>query len=232
MAAHYPTIRGIGAIEAAANSITHVIGGTSGISEPGDLILIFLENANQTFTAPVGGGYTQLASSPQGQGTAGVANAVRLTIFYKIADGTETTYVTGDSGDHNIVCSFVLAGVDAIEPINVTAGNTQVATTAISCPSVTTTRPECLIILAMATDRDLNTTNANFSAPVNANLANFVERIDQTFNTQQGGGLGIYTAQKGTAGATGTTSFTQAATEELANITIAIAPRRRAIAVT
>lgn len=232
MAAHYPTIRGIGAIEAAAASITHTIGGTSGISEPGDLILIFLESANQAFTAPVGGGYTQLASSPQGQGTAGGANATRLTIFYKIADGTETTYVTGDSGDHNIICSFVLANVDKQEPINATAGQSLVAATAIDCPSVTTTRPECLMILAMATDRDLNTTNANFSAPVNANLTNFVERIDQTFNTQQGGGLGIYTAQKGTAGATGNTSFTQAATEETSNITIAIAPRRRSIVVT
>lgn len=231
MAAHYPSVRGVGASQSSTASITHTIGGTSGISEPGDLILIFLESANQAFTAPVGGGYTQLASSPQSQGTAGAANAVRLTIFYKIADGTETTYVTGDSGDHNTVCSLVLEGVDRQNPINATAGNTQAATTAVSCPTVTTDRPECLMILAMASDRDANST-ANWSTPVNANLANFVERIDQTFNTGQGGGLGIYTAQKGTAGATGATSFTQGATEELANITIAIAPQRRSIAVT
>ena len=229
MAAHYPTVIGVGAAQSNAASITHTIGGTSGISEPGDLILIFLESANQAFTAV--SGYTQLASSPQSQGTAGAANAVRLTIFYKIADGTETTYVTGDSGDHNTVCSLVLRNVDAVEPINVTAGNTQAATTAVSCPTVTTTRPECLMILAMASDRDANST-ANWSTPVNANLANFVERVDQTFNTAAGGGLGVYTAQKGTAGATGATTFTQGATEELANITIAIAPKRRGIAVT
>lgn len=237
MAAHYPTIRGVGGIQMAAASITHTIGGTSGISEPGDLILIFLESANQAFTAPVGGGYTQLASSPQSQGTAGAANAVRLTIFYKIADGTETTYVTGDSGDHNCVCSLVIQGVDRENPINATAGNTQAATSSISCPAVTTTRPECLIIHAMATDRDANSTNTNFTAPVNANLANFVRRIDQTFNTGQGGGQGIYTSEKGTAGDVGTTAFTQGTaptliSEELANITIAIAPLRRRIAIT
>lgn len=231
MAAHYPVIRGIGAIQSNAASITHTIGGTSGISEPGDLILIFLESANQAFTAPVGGGYTQLASSPRGTGTAGAANATRLTIFYKIADGNETTYVTGDSGDHNIICSFVIRNVDRQEPINVTAGNTAAASTTVTCPAVTTTRPECLIILAMSSDRDANSTT-NWSAPVNANLANFVERIDQTFNTNNGGGLGIYTAQKGTAGSTGTTNFTQGASEETARITIAIAPQRRAIAIT
>jgi hypothetical protein len=231
MAAHYPVIRGVGTVQANAASITHTIGGTSGISEPGDLILIFLESANQAFTAPTGGGYTQLASSPQGTGTGGQANATRLTIFYKIADGNETTYVTGDSGDHNIVCSLVIRNVDTQEPINDSAGNTAAASTTITCPAVTTTRPECLIINAIATDRDANTT-ANFSNPVNANLTNFVERRDQTFNTNQGGGLGIYTAEKGTAGSTGTTTITQGASEETARITIAIAPRRRAISIT
>lgn len=230
MAAHYPTIRGIGGIQMNAASITHTIGGAA-VAQPGDLILIFLESANQAFTAPAGGGYTELVSSPQGQGTAGAANAVRLTIFYKIADGTETTYVTGDSGDHNCVCSFIISGVDRQEPINATAGTTQAATTAITCPTVTTTRPECLIIHAMASDRDANNTN-NFSTPVNADLANFVERIDQTFNTNQGGGLGIYTSEKGTAGAVGTTNFTQGASEEVSNITIAIAPQRRSIVIT
>ena len=229
MAAHYPTVIGVGAAQSNAASITHTIGGTSGISEPGDLILIFLESANQAFTAV--SGYTQLTSSPQSIGTAGAANATRLTIFYKIADGSETTYVTGDSGDHNTVCSLVLRNVDAVEPINATAGSTQAAATAISCPTVTTTRPECLMILAMASDRDANST-ANWSTPVNANLANFVERVDQTFNTAAGGGLGVYTAQKGTEGATGATNFTQGASEETARITIAIAPKRRGIAVT
>jgi poly(3-hydroxybutyrate) depolymerase len=231
MAAHYPRIIGTGAFQSSAASNTHTIGGTSGISEPGDLILIFLESANQAFTAPVGGGYIALASSPQGTGTAGAANATRLTVFYKISNGAETTYVTGDSGDHNCVASLVLRGVDLLNPINATAGNTAAASTTITLPAVTTTVPECLIILAVATDRDLNSA-ATFSNPVNANLANFVERIDSTTNTGQGGGLGIYTAEKGTAGTTGTTNITQAVSEETGRITIAIAPLRRRIAVT
>lgn len=229
MGARYPSIRAIGAPQANAASITHTIGGTSGISEPGDLILIFLESANQAFTAVTG--YSQVAASPQGQGTAGAANATRLTIFYKIADGTETTYVTGDSGDHNVVCSFVIRDVDRGNPINDSAGNTAAAATALTCPAVTTTVPECLIIIAIASDRDANTT-ANFSNPVNANLTTLTERIDQTFNTGQGGGFGIYTGLKGTVGSTGTTAVTQAASEETARITLAIAPLSKRIVVT
>ena len=231
MGAHYPEIRSIGAIESNAASITHTIGGTSGISEEGDLILIFLESANQAFTAPVGGGYTQVTASPQGTGTAAQANATRLTIFYKIADGTETTYVTGDSGDHNVVCSFVIRGADRVTPINDSVGNTAAAATALTCPAVVTTVPECLIIIAIASDRDANSTT-NVATPVNANLTSLTERIDQTFNTGQGGGLGIYTGLKATAGSTGTTAVTQGASEETSRITLAIAPLRRRIAIT
>jgi hypothetical protein len=54
MAAHYPVVRGVGAFGFSAASITnHIIGGTSGISEDGDLILIFLHSANQAFTASI-----------------------------------------------------------------------------------------------------------------------------------------------------------------------------------
>jgi hypothetical protein len=232
MGAHYPTVRGVGAFQGGAASLTHTIGGTSGISEPGDLILIFLESANQTFTAPVGGGYLALGSSPQGIGAnPGAANATRLTIFYKIATGAETTYVTGDSGDHNIVCSLVIANVDIANPINVTAGNTATAATAITFPAVTTTVPECLVINAVTTDRDINN-EPYFTNIVNANLANITQRVNRTFNTGQGGGIGVFTGQKATAGTTGSTTASQPVSEETARITLAIAPLRRRIAIT
>jgi hypothetical protein len=229
MAAHYPEIRGVGAMQGAAGSITHTIGGTSGISEEGDLILIFLESANQVFTAVTG--YTAVPSSPQGTGTAGAANAVRLTIFYKFADGTETTYVTGDSGDHNAVGSMVIRGVDRVNPFNANAGGTATAATTVTGSAVTTTVPECMIIIAVATDYDLNST-AVFSNPTNANLTSLTERIDGTTAQQDGGGLGVFTGLKATAGSTGTTAVTQVASEETARITLALAPLRRRISVT
>lgn len=233
MGARYPIIRGIGAFQGSAGSITHTIGGTSGISEIGDLILIFLESANQAFTAPVGGGYSEVTSSPQGTGTAGAANATRLTIFYKISDGTETTYVTGDSGDHNGVASLVISGVDELNPINVTAGGTGAAATSISCSTVTTTRQECLIINAVGTDYDATST-AVFASATNANLTNITERIDGATAQQSGGGIGVYTGQKGTAGSTGNTtiSYTTPISEEFGQITIAIAPQRKQISIT
>lgn len=230
MAAHYPTIRGVGPYLGGAASLTHTIGGTSGISEPGDLILIFLESANEAFTAPVGGGYTQLSSSPQGIGAAAAANATRLTIFYKISNGTETTYVTGDSGDHNSVASLVIRGVDILNPINATAGTANAANATATCSSVTTTVPECLIVHAIANDRDLTAANT-FGTITNANLTNLTEHVDGSTNAQDGGALGVFSGRKATAGSTGSTTIVQT-NEEYAQITIAIAPLRRRISVT
>lgn len=232
MAAHYPVIRGVGGLDgmdANAASITHTIGGAT-TPNVGDLILIFLGSANQAFTPAAG--YLQVPSSPQGAGTAGGAGAVRLTIFYKFSDGTETTYVTGDSGNHNLVSSFIISGVDRVNPFNANAGNTAAAATAITCPAVTTTVPECLIINAINTDRDANTVNTYFTNPTNANLANITTRVNKTSNVQQGGGFGIFTGEKNTAGSTGTTTVTQGASEETARITLALSPLRRRIAVT
>jgi len=226
--AYYPQVIAVGAGEGAAGSITHTIGGTSGISRSGDLILIFLESANQAFTPVVG--YSTAPSSPQGFGAAAAIGAVRLTTFYKFSNGTETTYVTGDSGNHNFVASMVIRGVDRAIPFNAGVGNTATAATTITCPSVTTTVPECLIINAVATDYDVNST-AVFASATNANLTNITERIDGSTTQQNGGGLGVFTGLKGTAGSTGSTTvtYTTPISEESANITLALAPLRRRV---
>lgn len=232
MASHYPIIRGVGGLDgmdANAASITHTIGGAT-VPNVDDLILIFLGSANQAFT-PVSG-YLQVPDSPRGAGTAGGAGAVRLTIFYKFSDGTETTYVTGDSGNHNLVSSLIISGVDKVNPFNANAGNTAAASTAITCPAVTTSVPECLIINAINTDRDANTVGSYFTSPSNANLANITIQVNKTSNIQQGGGLGIISGEKATAGSTDTTAVTQGASEETARITLALAPLRRRIAIT
>lgn len=235
MAAHYPTVVSVSSLDSATASITHNIGGTLGganvTKNRGDLIIIFLESANQAFTAPVGGGYTQLTAN--GTGTAGAAAATRLTIFYKISNGTETTYVTGDSGDHQTVGSLIIRGVDRENPINTSAGAAAAANVTVTWSAVTQTRPECMIINAAAFDRDANIGPPYTTAgPTNANLTNITERFNRVFNTGQGGGLGVWTAQKSTATTTGATTATQPTSLVYVQHTIAIAPLRRRIAVT
>lgn len=113
------------------------VGGTGSVSPDftssgrasGDLLTLAVETANQALTAP--GGWTEVATySPQSRGTAGAAGGVRLTLFYKTSDGTETTVATGDSGDHQYAVGFVFRGAGgASVAVDTGAGNNVAATT-------------------------------------------------------------------------------------------------------
>jgi hypothetical protein len=61
--------------------------------QAGDLLLLFVETANQAMATPTG--WTQVTNSPQSTGTAAAAGGVRLTVFYKIAGASETSVSLG-----------------------------------------------------------------------------------------------------------------------------------------
>ena len=59
----------------------------SGVQE-GDLLLLLVHSCNQSITTP--SGWTELANSPQGTGSAGAAGGVRLGVFTKTAGSSES----------------------------------------------------------------------------------------------------------------------------------------------
>ena len=206
--------------------------GTGAISVPvpvgyyqnGDIFILLVSTANEDITTP--DGWTQVANSPQGTGTAGSAGGVRLAVFWKIVSGTQSAVSIADSGNLNIGKIFCFRGFEPSEPFNVTAGSVNTpASTDWSCPAVTTTIPNCLILNCIAQDRDATTENTSLTAASNANLSNFTKRHDQTTNAGSGGGLGLYYGGKAVAGDTGTTSVTSATSTTAAFITLALAPQ-------
>jgi hypothetical protein len=64
----------------------------------------------------------------------------------------------------------------------------------------------------------------NFSAWTNANLTSLTERTDNTVDNGNGGGLGIATGVKATAGAYGNTAVTLASSAYKGMMSIAIKP--------
>ncbi len=65
-----------------------------------------------------------------------------------------------------------------------------------------------LVVVAVATGLPNSNGTANFSAWANANLSSITERTDNTGTVGVGGGLGIATGGKATAGAYGNTTVT------------------------
>lgn len=193
-----PTVRAVGAV---ANGVGAISPGLPAGTIAGDLLVMFLETADETITVA---GWTELPTvSPQS-----VAGATRLTVFYKIAVGGDAT-TTSDSGDHQIgrIIGITASTFNLVNPIDSSAGGVRdPASTTATVPGPTTTQAQCLVLAASS--HDLDTTTAAFSAPTNANLTGITLRINNSTTDGNGGGLGVASGVKATAGAVGNTTMT------------------------
>lgn len=211
-----PALRSVGVFASGTGALT--------VAQPSattnDLLLLFVESANQAVVTPTG--YAIVPGSPQSTGAAGLAGGVMLSVFWKIHSGTEASVAVADSGDHTTAVLASYSGVNTGTPFSVTAGSVQAtATTAMVWPAVTTTQPDAFIILACAQDTDLAST-ATSSTAVNAGLTGLVENFDQTVIAGAGGGLVLMSATQTVAGSTGTTTSTGSTAVTHAYLTIAL----------
>lgn len=214
-----PTYVGKGAFASGTTALTVL---PPGSLQNQDLLLCLVESANEAITTP--SGYTQVANSPQSTGTAATAGGVRLGVFYKFTNGTESNLTVADTGNHTTAIIVAFRGVDPTTPIHITAGRVDAsATSALSWSAVTTTIDNCLIVNCVALDKDLADTDT-LSSAANASLANVTERHDQTVASGVGGGLAVITGELATAGSSGTTTATGDTSTTHAYITIALAP--------
>jgi len=182
-----------------------------------DILLLFVETANdltQTSIANQNGGtWTQVTNSPQGIGPNGGTSATRLAVFWSRYNGTQGAPTTNDAGNHQI--GFIAAFRDVKtsgDPWNITSGGTIAsdAPVTITLTGATTSSDNCLVVLAVANDMDINATTI-YSNWTNTNLASVTERFDGNNNQGNGGGLGMATGEMATAGNYGNSTVDQAA---------------------
>lgn len=180
------------------------VGAVSGVVAD-DLIILFVESANENIDTPTG--FTQVTNSPVSTGTAASAGGVRLAVFYRWATGADTTTSVADSGNHTTAIKMAFRGVDRTTPFDATpvSGIKTPASTSSSFPGITTATANAWIVHASALDLDAAST-ATTGTPTNANLIELTERHDQTVTSGVGGGLVIITGEKVTSGATGNTT--------------------------
>lgn len=204
-----------------------IVSGTGDISvawpthSAGYLGTLIVQTANQTVSTP--SGWTQYPNSPVGQGTPGAAGAVGLQVFYKwAASGSEPNVTITDPGDH--VQAFIICntGADTSVPYDFTAASTS-SGTSLSLPSGTTASANRHVIHLIATARDA-VSSTQFSGWTNAALSSLTERKDATIATGTGGGFGMVTGDKATQGSIGTTTVTQATSDNVAMMTIVLQP--------
>jgi len=216
-----PTFVAAGAIASGTGTIAPAL--PAGLAA-GDVLLLFVETANEatSVSGANGGTWTQVSGSPQGTGTA--AGATRLTVFWSRYNGTQGAPTLADSGNHQAARMIAIRGAAASgNPWDVTAGGVEATSdTSASVPGATTTVANTLVVIAVAGSLPDANGTANFSGWTNGSLSSLTERTDNTHNTGNGGALGIATGGKTAAGTYGSTSATHASAAVKGMISIAI----------
>jgi hypothetical protein len=137
-----------------------------------------------------------------------VTSATTLSIFAKVATGSETDVTVDGFTNHGDGNMFVIRGASpSVADILVGTGNGANSGNG-TIPGVTTPTADNLVLMVVATSRDAAADDLTFSAWTNANLAGITEWEDQTTASGLGGGIGVAYGTKANAGATGDSTVT------------------------
>lgn len=184
-----------------------------------DVFLLFVESMNGAAGAPTG--WAQVGST-QFANTGSTTTETALDVYWKRATASESAPTLADSGNHQVAIIHAFRGCTTSgNPWNVQAGATETTSdTSGSCPTVTTSVDNTLVVCAATAATDIGT--ARFSSWTNANLSSLTERSDDASTLGNGGGVGVATGGKATAGSTGATAVTYATASAKGLMTIAL----------
>jgi hypothetical protein len=216
-----PTLIGSGGAVWSTGAVTP---GLPAAHQANDILLLAVLTANTAVGTPTD--WAIVTNSPQGTGTANNILSARLSVFWKRSIGaSETDPITvADSGDMQFAKIWGFRGCPTSgDPWDITAGNTGSNTASVSCPTVTTTVPSCLIFAIAAHGIDADGTQLSV-AFANSNLTNLTATYDNSTVTGNGGGLVAARGIKVSPGATGATTATLGTATEQGRMTIALKP--------
>jgi hypothetical protein len=222
-----PTVVGVGAASATTATTTMTPGFPASLLQDDLLVCLAESVGGQFYTLPTG--WAQVTGSPLN-----IDTTTCLTVAWRrFTTGLTAPAWTLTGGNHAVGRIIGIRGVQ-------TAGNPWVVTpttspdstvnTVATWPALTTTSIENLILFCIATGRDLAST-ANLGAMTGGTgLTTITERMDNWVATGTGGGIGLVTAEKLTAGTTGAPTATMGTNEPRAMMTLALVPAATAAA--
>jgi hypothetical protein len=214
-----PSVVAVGAVASSASAITPA---KPAGTEAGDVLVTVAEcegvTAPGAYTLP--SGWAHVTGSPVQEGT-----NTRLWVIWIRDDGVLTAPTLGDSGDHNVGRMIAIRGCPVVgNPWNVVASAIEATSdTSATWPGVTTTVDDCLILEIIATGADIAST-AQLGALTNAAYSSITEQMDNWISTGNGGGIGMVSAVKATAGATGQSTATMVTAATKCLMTVAFRP--------
>lgn len=222
-----PTFKAAGTFTAGTGAITPPYPGAPNAPVANDIAILVVESENQVISLTTPNGFVELgAQANKAAGTAAVDPASRLAVYWKRCAGGDSAPVVAAPGNHATARIYLFSGCKTSDnPWNVYAeGNDGGANDLTGViPGATTTVAACLVFL-ICTSSYNSTQTTEFSTWANGDLANIVERGNNTNTTGLGGGHGSATGEKASVGAYGNTTVALAHTSYKGAMSIALAP--------
>lgn len=219
-----PAFRASGTFTAATGAITPPYPASM---QANDICLLAATSENQAISLSSAQGFAEVPTwSPQSAGTAATNPGSRLALFWKRTVGGDTAPTVADTGNNTEGQIHCFSGViTSGNPWDTGAGGNDSAAndTTGTIPGSTTTVNNTLVVLISSTSFN-GTSTTQFSGWTNADLANITEQADNSNTAGLGGGHGIATGEKATAGSYTTTTVTLANTSFKGAISLALKP--------
>jgi hypothetical protein len=216
-----PTVVNVGTVASGTGAITPAFPASIVAN---DIIVGLGESVGgQNYPSAASNTFVHVTGSPVVQGT-----NTQLTVIWARYDGVITAHSWGDSGDHNIGRYIAVRGCPLTgDPWSAVAVAVEaVANTSAEWPGVSNTVfGDCLILECIATGRDAASTT-NLGTLTNTNYTSITEQMDNWTSAGAGGGIGMVSAVKATAGATGISTATMGSTDTKAYMTLALMPEQ------
>lgn len=195
-----PSVRAVGTL--ATRSGAGNISPGNPTHAAGDILVAFFECAgSDVMTADWG----EVPDSPQSQGSTGT----QLAVFWKRATSSSEADIVatlGGGNNHAVGITLSIQGCIASgDPWDVTAGGLTSAGANQTIGGDTTTVADTLVLIGLSTNNNATASDL-FSNWTNANLASITEHADQSHTVAGGGGWGIITGVKASAGDIGNTT--------------------------
>lgn len=169
----------------------------------GDLLLLIIQTSNESVAAP--SGWTEVGTyTGTGSVGSGSASSCGMQVFYKYAVSSEPAASLPDNIRHTQAVILVIRGMATSGAIGATAATATGTGATVNMPTITTGANNALVLM-IGTDAYNSASNPRYSAWTCAGLSSITEIVDYGANVGAGnfGGIGVASAIKYTAGATG-----------------------------
>lgn len=206
-----PVVNSFSVAVTSANSLSIIVNKPTGTTE-GDLLVAIMGTDGDGETLGTPGGWTAIT------GNIGINHTSRS--WYKIAGASEpSSYTFTVSSSESIVCGILrISGHDPSNPIDL-SGTATGSSNAPTCPDVTTTVADTLVLRYFGADDDDITQDSGYpSLHTGVYVRGSLELFGETSS-------GVAYTTQASLGATGTAAFSMTASEDWSAVTIAVIPQ-------